>query len=503
MTPTGSSPLPRVDLARVVDLAAALEADSGVDPETQRQRDRTLGRALAVRAGDATARVAAWLDLRRNGPGPSPGERALAAQRVLRSLVAGAGVATGVATALAVFSYDGARPVNVVQVLAVFVGLQVLLLAATAVIALPEAWRRRVPGLAALQDVLRLASPGRWPQALRRLLASAEREAFDRLLALARRHQRLYGDAQKWALLVGSQIFAVAFHFSALAAAGLLVTFSDLAFGWSTTLSIDARELHRAVELIAAPWSRWLSDATPTFALIQETQYFRGAGGFTVDAPRSAAWWRFLLASMACYGLAPRVALLALASWRQRVALRRVFAAMPGVVDLRDRLDSPWIATGGGGDGAALPEAPVRSRAAPAPRPARVHAVRWSGVPIAEGEVGALVSAALGSDLSGVVDGGAGSGRSDAALIDLLAAAGEAPALLVKAWEPPLAELLDWLAELRLGLGAGVPILVLPLAIGGGGRLALAAGRDARIWSRRLDTAVDPWLFTVTAEASA
>ena len=503
MTPTGSPPLPRVDLARVVDLTAALEADSGVDPETLRQRDRTLGRALAVRAGDATARVAAWLDQRRSGSGPSPGERAVVAQRVLRALVAGAGVATGVATALAVFSYDGAHPVNVVQVLAVFVGLQALLLAATAVLALPEAWRRRVPGLAALQDVLRLASPGRWQLALRRLLRSAERDAFDRLLGLARRHQRLYGDAQKWALLVASQIFAVAFHFSAVAAAGLLVTFSDLAFGWSTTLSIDARELHRAAELLAAPWSRWLPEATPTLALIQETQYFRGAGGFSVDAPRSTAWWRFLLACMASYGLAPRLALLALAAWRQRVALRRVFAALPGVADLRDRLDSQWIVTGSDGDEAEPRAAPARVQAQNAPRPARVRAVRWSGVTLADAEIRALVSAALGSDLTGVIDGGAGSSRSDAALIDLLAAAGEAPALLVKAWEPPLAELLDWLGELRLALGAGVPILVLPLAIGAGGRLALAAGRDARIWTRRLDTAGDPWLFAVTAEVSA
>jgi hypothetical protein len=495
--------LPRVDLARVVDLAAALDADAGADADALRRRDRGLGRELSARADDATARVVAWLDQRHPEAGRSPGERARTAQRVLRTLLVGAGIAAGTSAALALFAYDGVHPINVLHVLAVFVALQLLLLAGTGLLMLPESWRRRVPGLAALQDVLRLASPGRWLPALRRLLRPAEREAFDRAIGLARRHQRLYGDAQKWALLVASQAFAVAFHSSALAAAALLVAASDLAFGWSTTWdAIDADGLRRAAGLLAAPWSRWLPDAVPTLELVERTQYFRGAGGFAVDAPRSAPWWRFLLTCMACYGLAPRLALLAFASWRQRVALRRAFAGLPGAAELRDRLDSRWVATSD--DGAApAPQAGLSRASGPrAPRPARVRAVRWSGLALADAEVAALVSRALGSAVAGVVDGGAGSGRSDRALLSELAGAGDPPALLVKAWEPPLAELLDWLAELRDALGTGVPILVLPVAEGAPAALADPAGQDARIWASRLAAAGDPWLFAVAGGAA-
>ncbi len=491
----------RVDLARVVDLAAALDADSRADPELLRQRDRPLGRELTARAGDTTARVAAWLDARRE-LGPSAGERARAAQRVLRALLAAAGGVLGAATAFAVFAYDGGRPVNVMHVLAVFVGLQLGLLAATAVLMLPDACRRRLPGLAALQDVLRIASPGRWQPALRRVLLPAQREALDRAIGLARRHRRLYGDAQQWALLVGSQLFAVSFHAAALAIAAGLVVFSDLAFGWSTTLTSEAPTLHRAVGRLAAPWSRWLPDAVPSLALVTETQYFRGAGGFTGAAPRSTAWWPFLLLCIACYGLAPRLALLAFAALRQRAQLRRVFAALPGAADLRDRLDSRWVATAG--DREEPVANPPLARPHPrAPRPPRVRTVRWSGLSPAEGEVAAVVRAALGSEVAGVTSGGAGSGRRDAALIDELAAAEDPPALLVKAWEPPLAEFTDWLAELRAALGARAPIFVLPLAQGEGASLALAAGRDARIWSRCLDAVGDPWLFVVIAEDAA
>ena len=67
-----------------------------------------------------------------------------------------------------------------------------------------------------------------------------------------------------------------------------------------------------------------------------------------------------------------------------------------------------------------------------------MRAVRWSGLALGDAELAALVRAALGSELAGATAGGAGSGRSDAALCAELAAAGDPPALFVKAWEPPL-----------------------------------------------------------------
>ena len=491
----------RVDLARVVDLAAALDADARSDPAELRQRDRTIGRELATRADDATARVGAWLDARRT-PGPSDGERARAAQRVLRTILGGAGAVLGASTAFAVFAYDGARPVNVMHVIAVFVGLQLALITGTIVLALPDAWRRAVPGLTALQDVLRLASPGRWLPALRGVLLPAQREALDRAIGLARRHQRLYGDAHKWSLLLTSQWFAVSFYGAALVVAALLVVFSDLAFGWSTTLTSEAATLQRGLSAVAAPWARWLPDAVPSLALVADTQYFRGAGGFTGVAPRSVAWWPFLLSCMACYGLAPRVALLVLAQLRQRAAMRRVFSALPGAADLRDRLDSQWVATAGEG-AEPPPRVPGVVLHPDAPHPPRVRAVRWSGLVISDADAAALVRAALGSEVAGTSSGGAGSGRSDTAVCAELAAASDPPALLVKAWEPPLAEMRDWLGELRAALGDGAPIFVLPVAESAGGTPALAAGRDAQIWGRGLDVAGDPWLFVVGRETSA
>ena len=237
---------------------------------------------------------------------------------------------------------------------------------------LPESWRARVPGLAALQDVLRLASPGRWQPALRRVLLPAQREALDRAIGLARRHQRLYGDAQKWSLLVSSQLFAVSFYGAALAVAALLVVFSDLAFGWSTTLTSEAATAaprgvgaRGAVGALAARRGAEprAGRTDPVFPRRGRLHGRRAAVGGVVAVParvHGVLWAR-------CRALA----LLAFALLRQRAALRRVFASLPGAADLRDRLDSQLDRHRGRGRRAGAERARrarASARAAPAAR---------------------------------------------------------------------------------------------------------------------------------------
>ena len=471
-----------------MDLADRLEADASLDPDSRRHRDRSLGLELTQRADRLTDAVHVWLDRQRAGSGPSAGERAQRSLAAVHALLVLLGALAGAAAALAFFSYDGSRPVNVVQVLAFFVGLQAVLLLATGFLALPEAARRRVPGLAGLQDLLSLASPGRWQPALERLLPPAQRDALRRASGLARRHRRLYGDVQKWSWLVGSQRFAVAFHATALATLLVLVTFSDLAFGWSTTLEVDARRLESASRWLARPWSDWLPEAVPDRALIESTQYFRGTGVPTV-VPGSGAWWRFVALCLACYGLAPRLVFLALARWRQRCALQRAFERLPGVAALRDRLESSEIGTAAlEGESAAPAPAPSSGRRG-LPRPPRALAVRWSGLVLDDAEAARQIAAALGSETEDVIDAGAGSELDDAALVARLAASSLPPVFLVKAWEPPLGELLDLFGELRAALGERA-IFVLPVA-------GEQAGEGARVWARRLDGLGDPELEVV------
>ena len=132
----------RASLPRLIDLAGQLEQDSARGPDWLRRRDRALGRELGGAAGDAEAGVAVWLDRVRPEGVPSEGERALRAGRLLAAALLLGGALLGGVAAAALFTYDGSHPVNVVRVLSIFVGLQLVLLLATLVLCLPEAWRR-------------------------------------------------------------------------------------------------------------------------------------------------------------------------------------------------------------------------------------------------------------------------------------------------------------------------------------------------------------------------
>src|SRR4029453_15027924 len=94
------------------------------------------------------------------------GARSARALRGLSALLAVFGAVLGSGAAGALFYYDGTHPVNVVRVIGFFVGLQLLLLLGTLLLWLPPRWLHRLPGLELVQDVLSLASPGRWLRAL-------------------------------------------------------------------------------------------------------------------------------------------------------------------------------------------------------------------------------------------------------------------------------------------------------------------------------------------------
>jgi len=481
-------------LGRLVDLALQLEADSQRPAAELRRRDRALGQELARAGVRDDAVVTAWLARVRPETDEGVGPRSARALRGLSALLAVLGAVLGSGAAGALFYYDGTHPVNVVRVLGFFVGLQLLLLLGTSVLWLPPRWRRGIPGLELVQDVLSLASPGRWLRPLRRLLPAKQREAAVRFGALALRHRRLYGEVERWTWLSASQLFGVAFHTGALASALALIALTDLAFGWSTTLAVDPRTLERVTHTLALPWAAWWPEAVPSAELIEATQYFRG-GDHTVQIPmRSAPWWRFCVACMITYALLPRLVLFLFARWQLGRAVRRAFARQPAVLALRDRLEHRLVETEA--EGTEAPPTPRGSAVRPAaPAPARgTHctALAWSGFPL---DVEASLRCA-GLVADAVLRAGDGALADDAAAIEALRRrpAGEVVAVLVKAWEPPLLELQDFLRELRAALGDGRIVALVPVAQDAAGGPALPLEAALGPWQSAVLRSGDPWL---------
>ena len=97
----------------------------------------------------------------------------------------------------------------------------------------------------------------------------------------------------------------------------LLLLFSDLAFGWSSTLISQPQVVVEITQVISLPWQFFWPQAVPDLQLIEQTRFARieAAAGNFQEASR---WWPFLLANLLFYNLLPRVALTLFCSWRSR-----------------------------------------------------------------------------------------------------------------------------------------------------------------------------------------
>ena len=252
----------QLSLAALIDLETQFERDKTLDRQTLRKREREIGLRLNLNS-ERSEIILQWLEQVRDPAKPLPGETANRALRQTGFLLAILGLLTGAGTAVGLFAYDGSKPVNVVNILAVFVFLQIAILALSLLIIFAAGSLKKVPGVGSIIEFLELFSPGRWLPALTKILPGESRAALLESLGRLKTFDTLYGKIRNNLLATLSQIFALCFNFGALACCLALIIFSDLAFAWSTTLQVDSGGFHKIVSTIAAPWSWLASDAAP------------------------------------------------------------------------------------------------------------------------------------------------------------------------------------------------------------------------------------------------
>ena len=496
-------------LKTLVDLVIQLEADQALPDAVLRRRDRPLGQALSPLAERPHAQLCAWLEHLGEPQAPSLGSRVAAALRVGTLLLLLIGLVLGWLTAAAVFYYDGSHPVNIIHALAVFVAAQVLLLLVTGVSLLPEPLLRYLPGMRPLREAFSFLSPGRLPRLLSRLMPASYREATRSFLGTANAHRALYGRVEKWLILRAGQGFGVAFNLGALTGCLYLVVFSDLAFGWSTTLQTDPGELKALTDLLAWPWAGLVPQGRPSLELIEVTRYFRFQAGALPGISDSSpamlgGWWPFLLLCLLVYGLLPRLLTLALATARLRLALRQTLLHLPGVAAIFDRLNSQWVETRAEEPERALapPPAPgLPSRVAGTFRGQPVVVIDWGQTGLTREDFAPWLRRVWGGSLQAfLAAGGALSLDHDRRVLRSVAASPPGPVLLlVKSWEPPLAEFKDFVRDLRRSLDPVRPIAVVPVALGSTSEPLPAPQELAVVWATVVKQLADPWTFIAPA----
>ncbi|MFK7896038.1 MAG: DUF2868 domain-containing protein [Myxococcota bacterium] len=471
----------RAKTAELIGLVLALEERGELDERDRRRLDREIG----ARHGEATGLelLRAWLAKAPSEDLQLRAKRARSALSTAGWLVAAIGFVFGWGAAAALLAIEVyAGRINIVLCLGVLVLLPLLMLFGTGLGWIWSSLRRSAhsAGSGSLGDSIRSAGLGRLAL---RLIPAATRADVEVVLGRMTAHARLYGDVQRGQLLLWSQFGGLAFGLGALISTLMYVVFTDLAFGWSTTLDLEAQQVHRALSAFATPWAALWPDAHPSLELVEATRFFRVDAQNRVpveDALRLGGWWPFLVMSIALYVVVPRA--LAWVGVRRWLAgeVGEAMGLTPGVERLMTRLKTPLVEStadeeegevGHAADGL-VPEVEIRSWLAEAGGAALV--VRWAEL----ADAGAL-RAAIGLPESSAIReaGGRRSLAEDSAIVDECAAASDPVVLCVRGYEPPVLELTDFLAELREAIGRARRVCV--MLVGGS-----EADRDT--WRRKL-----------------
>ena len=502
---------------QLITFVLQLKSDASCDITFLRQRDRAIGQALVALRAKPIAQINAWLQQVARDDTRKLAQQVAYARRVIALIVMLAGLVVGNGTAAIVFYYDGTRPINVLPVLSVFVLLPIVFLFFLGM--------RAVLG----QLILLLFGRTGWPQSLalwftallaliQRLLPQQYRETILLTIGRGSAHYRLYGRLHRWFLLTGSQLFALCFMLSAIAWFVFRLSTTDMAFVWSTTFDVQPQTLAALTNGLALPWQHLAPQATIDLETIQKTRYFRAHQSPlppNVHAEDLGRWWPFLLAAMSTYGLVPRLLALLICLWRQRVALRWCLMHMPGAADVLDRMNSPIVETAATDALSSTRERPTpvpgerAMRSEPVPLPEATgssHAVciKWANVPVHDSDIRQHIRQQLDVQVMSIWNAGGANDPEDdqrimQAVVDALRGQGQSSAqsvyvLLVKAWEPPMLEVVDFLGKLRRDIRTGQRLVVLPIAMSPQAVTSKAYQQQCDIWQRKLATLGDPWL---------
>ena len=239
-------------------------------------------------------------------------------------------------------------------------------------------------------------------------------------------------------LFYQTQVFAVCFSAGCLLLYMLLLLGSDITFVWRSTL-LEPDDLLPALQVIGTPWWFW-PEAQASLALIEETRDFR-LDSQGMSQPAVGLWWKYILATQLAYNLLPRSLMLLVSRHKYRARLQQ--HRLKPVPDV-------WPQPGGTvGDKDALANL-TRSVASP------FILLDWAD---ASPDCYERIQQRLG-DAAGIHPLGP---LGDQAEMHLPGS--HSMVVVVKGWEPPLAELADRLSE----LDTNADKLILPLDWSGAG----------------------------------
>lgn len=245
-----------------------------------------------------------------------------------------------------------------------------------------------------------------------------------------------------------SQRFSLGFALGMVAAVFLYLLLTDLAFGWSSTLSVSATGVHKLTQILSLPWRGIWPQAVPSLELIEGTRYFRVEEVASTGGEQLGQWWRFLLMNLLTYVLVPRILSLAWAEWQLGRAQRRLFAQDACIDGWWQRLHAEQVRQRAG-------PAPSNRSPSPGAHPDTARQADGTGadtyLPVLQGMVvaGDWPARELASLIAQLPDVLRALPQLTTDEASALTSPSQAFLLLCKGWEPPTGSLADLCQQLH------------------------------------------------------
>lgn len=435
-------PLKPPSLENLYQLNTQLELDAALSLQSLRERDHAIGQQFDAspegrghEANDA-ARLLFWLDQVSSPQSagtahPAPWLTEASAAHLARIIAIVFGF-IGMATFLLA---SGRGLVNVFMFMLLFVIIQLVLCIIAATV--------MTRTLAGSQTVMLPVNPARF--IVSRMIPD-------------QRYLREAGSLVRLVFLRYGQELGAIFTLGAIAAFFVLLGLSHFTFVWGSTFTLSDDLVLRMSELFALPWSGFLPQATVDARIIADSRFHPAITDLgMVSIEHMRGWWPFLIMAMVSYALVPRLLLWATSKYFYASRMRAAFVGMPGSALVLARMRSPLVSTQGEANG---PQALAPGKTDVAVD-SRLLLLNWSNAltPDDQGQFEALYSVPG----SNIVNVGLGSMVQElAGLTTKIEPPVEQLYVAVKSWEPPMADLADFLANLAKIRRCSVFLVPLP-----------------------------------------
>ena len=238
----------------------------------------------------------------------------------------------GFSTGFALLSYSGSEPINVIYLLLVMVGLPLLSMLLSLLSLL-------LGNLGA--KIFAHLSPLYYLEKMVKFLPFAKNIEFSSL--------PFSTTLTKWIFLQRVQIFSFLFSLGLFLALILMIISKDIAFGWSTTLQVDAKSFQALLSTLSLPWREFFPSAVPSLELVELSHYFRLGehldSNMIHHADKLGAWWQFLAMATLTYALGLRLIFWIVAHYGLKQQLKKESLSLDGVPTLIKEFQTPFVST--------------------------------------------------------------------------------------------------------------------------------------------------------------